>query len=179
LLESRTSTIGMSLKSQTGRPAGWLRLSGGRRNDDSGHESAAASSRRKRAPYKEEKLMTKPRRIGVEAMDGMTRKEVRITNAVANTLIGKHHVCQKCAIESAVAFVWANCRGRYQRTYPCSEACVDALEEFIVDLYGEGKEVRQSVLADIGREFTKLSVLEQRENVSERVKFDPRILSHG
>jgi hypothetical protein len=35
--------------------------------------------------------MTKPRRIGVEAMDGMTRKEVRITNAVANTLIGKRH----------------------------------------------------------------------------------------
>jgi hypothetical protein len=45
--------------------------------------------------------MAKTKHTEVEAMAGMTRKQVRITNGVANTLINKHHMCVDCAIDAA------------------------------------------------------------------------------
>ena len=43
------------------------------------------------------------RDIEVEAMEGMSCKQVRITNNITNTLIAEHHMCLDCAIGTAVA----------------------------------------------------------------------------
>ena len=40
------------------------------------------------------------RDIEVEAMEGMSCKQVRITNNITNTLIAEHHMCLDCAIGS-------------------------------------------------------------------------------
>jgi hypothetical protein len=69
------------------------------------------------------------RNIEVGAMAGMTRKQVRITNEVANTLINKHHMCLDCAISAAAAFVWGKLRP--SRCKLCSEDCNDAMIEFL------------------------------------------------
>jgi hypothetical protein len=84
----------------------------------------------------EEKLMTKPRRIGVEAMDGMTRKQVRITNAVANDLIAAG-MCRDCAVNIAVDLTWTQIEPRTtkrRQTWLCSEACSDVFQEFAEEM---------------------------------------------
>jgi len=70
--------------------------------------------------------------IEVEDMEGMSRKQVRITNNVANTLIGDHAMCMDCAIAVAVSFVWSRSgeTNKPKRAYLCSAVCGDAIREF-------------------------------------------------
>jgi hypothetical protein len=78
--------------------------------------------------------------IEVEAMAGMTRKQVRMTNGVANTLVRKHGMCLDCAIKFSVAFVWGQ-SGKPTRTGPlCSSACSGALVEFFEETLGSKAE---------------------------------------
>jgi hypothetical protein len=51
--------------------------------------------------------------IEVAAMRGMTRKQVRMTNAVVH----KHAMCLDCAIKFAVAFVWGQERPEHDPTH--------------------------------------------------------------
>jgi hypothetical protein len=78
-------------------------------------------------------------RIEVEAMSDMTRREVRITNGVANTLIEQHHMCLDCAIKMAVALVQSQ-RPEHEHvpvtTRFCSEVCANALREFFEKTLG-------------------------------------------
>jgi hypothetical protein len=83
-------------------------------------------------------MTTKRKSIGVEAMDGMSREQVKWTNIVASALIVRHHMCQDCAINMAVAMVWSGFLGPkkgsrpgYQSSETCSEACRGALKEFL------------------------------------------------
>jgi hypothetical protein len=82
------------------------------------------------------------RRIEVEAMTGMNRKQVRLTNGVANCLVRKHAMCLDCAIKFSVAFVWGQ-SGKQMGTGPlCSVACSGALVEFFEETLGsKGEEV--------------------------------------
>jgi len=77
------------------------------------------------------------RDIEVEAMEGMSCKQVRITNNITNTLIAEHHMCLDCAIGTAVAFVWAASGKLNARCHFCSKTCRDALLEFLA---GDGFE---------------------------------------
>jgi hypothetical protein len=81
----------------------------------------------------------KAREIGVPEMEGMTDQQVRITNNVCNDLMTEHHMCLDCAIAIAVAMTWANVAPRKEgmRTPLCSEACWDAMEEFLTKLSDE------------------------------------------
>jgi hypothetical protein len=90
----------------------------------------------------------KPHEYEVEGMNGMTRKQVRITNVVANTLIGVHGMCIDCAIKCAVAFVWCQDQSRPpMRTELCTSVCKDALREFFTNTLGcTPKEVRSDEL---------------------------------
>jgi hypothetical protein len=77
--------------------------------------------------------------IEVEAMRGMTRKQARLTNGVANTLVSKHGMCLDCAIKFAVAFVWGQERSESNPVHaepPCSSACSGALVEFFEETLG-------------------------------------------
>jgi hypothetical protein len=71
------------------------------------------------------------RDIEVEAMEGMTRKQVRITNNIANALIADHAMCVDCAIN--VSFVWgaSGAKNKPMCFHPCSQACDGALLEFM------------------------------------------------
>jgi hypothetical protein len=82
------------------------------------------------------------REIEVAGMVGMNRKQVRLTNGVANCLVRKHHMCLDCAIKFAVAYAWGT-SGKPTRTGPlCSEACSGALVEFFEETLGsKGEEV--------------------------------------
>jgi hypothetical protein len=66
-------------------------------------------------------------------MAGMTRKQVRMTNGVANTLVNKHGMCLDCAIKFAERFV---CRERPEHDAGfvefCCEACAGAMMEFLL-----------------------------------------------
>ena len=79
-----------------------------------------------------------PKTIHVEAMRGMARKQARLTNNVAHMLTDKHGMCLDCAIRNAVAFVWGLDRPEHSPTYGafCSEACGDALREFLEQTLG-------------------------------------------
>jgi hypothetical protein len=84
--------------------------------------------------------------IEVEAMADMTRREVRLTNAVANIMINKHHMCIDCAIEMAVAFIKSQ-RSKHSHirtSGPCSDACTEALREFFKETLGS-EEQRVSI----------------------------------
>jgi hypothetical protein len=76
--------------------------------------------------------------IEVEAMAGMSRKQVRMTNNVAHLLTGKHGMCLDCAISNAVAFVWGQDRADNNPAHGklCSEACSGALSEFFEETLG-------------------------------------------
>jgi hypothetical protein len=71
----------------------------------------------------------------------MTRKQAKLTNSIANCLIRKHHMCLDCAISNAVAFVLGQDH-KPMRGALCSEACGDALVEFLEQTLGcEGEPV--------------------------------------
>jgi len=61
-------------------------------------------------------------------MADMTRREVRITNRVANALVNRHHMCLDCAIKVAVAFAKSHQRPEHEHrpvtTNLCSSVCV-------------------------------------------------------
>jgi hypothetical protein len=83
--------------------------------------------------------MTAKKHIEVEAMSGMTRKQVRMTNGLANMLIGKHGMCLDCAIKFAVALVWGQDRADNNPAHAgplCSSACGGALVEFFEETLG-------------------------------------------
>jgi hypothetical protein len=71
----------------------------------------------------------------VEAMAGMNRRQIRIVNGVANTLVNRHHMCLDCAIAAAVAFTIGLDRPTHHPTTSrfCSQACADAMHEFMTD----------------------------------------------
>ena len=80
--------------------------------------------------------------IEVEAMTAMNRKQVRLTNAVANCLVSKHAMCLDCAIKFSVAYVWGQDRQAHNPTSAkfCSEACGKALVEFFEETLGSKPE---------------------------------------
>src|SRR5262249_43410522 len=80
--------------------------------------------------------------IYVEGMQGMNRKQARLTNGVANCLIRKHGMCLDCAVKFAVAYTWGT-SGKPMGTGPlCSSACSGALVEFFEETLGsKGEEV--------------------------------------
>jgi hypothetical protein len=78
--------------------------------------------------------------IEVEAKTGMNRKQVRLTNAVANTLVRKHAMCLDCAIKLAVAFVWGQ-SGKPTQFEPCSAVCGHAVLEFCEETFGKPEPV--------------------------------------
>ena len=80
--------------------------------------------------------------IGVEAMHGMNRKQVRLTNAVANCLVSKHAMCLDCAIKFSVAWVWGQKRKPTNPTSVkfCSATCGNAVCEFFEETLGSKPE---------------------------------------
>jgi len=83
--------------------------------------------------------MRKQKRIEVQAMAGMTRKQVKMSNGVANTLISQHGMCLDCAIKFAVAFVWGQERNPTKVEF-CSKACGNAVLEFFEQTLGSEPE---------------------------------------
>src|SRR5215472_8926856 len=83
------------------------------------------------------------KRIEVRAIAGMTREQVRMTNAVANTLVREHGTCLDCAINFAVAVVWCAVRGQERPEHNpiqaelCSAACAGAMREFFEQTLGK------------------------------------------
>jgi hypothetical protein len=83
--------------------------------------------------------MTKRKQIEieVEAMADMTRREVRITNGVMNTLVDRHHMCVDCAVEAAVGIVKSQRPDHVPHVAKlCSNACGRALCEFYEETVG-------------------------------------------
>ena len=92
--------------------------------------------------------MSKRKAIEVEAMADMTRREVRLTNAVANILISRHAMCIDCAIKMAVAFTRGQRSKHFRsRSSLCSDACFQAMREFFEETLGSKGE-RVSVPVD-------------------------------
>src|SRR6516162_1006643 len=83
--------------------------------------------------------------IKVAGMTGMNRKQVKLTNGVANCLVRKHGMCLDCAIKFSVGFVWGQDRPEHnpmQIGPLCSAACSDSLVEFFEETLGsKGEEV--------------------------------------
>jgi hypothetical protein len=78
------------------------------------------------------------RHIEVEAMSGMNRKQVKLTNGIANILVNKHHMCLDCAIQFSVAWVWGQDRTERNPTSAtfCSQACGGAVQDFFEETLG-------------------------------------------
>jgi hypothetical protein len=80
----------------------------------------------------------KPKRI--EAMAGMTRREARVTNGLANTFVDRHHMCVACAIDLAVMFVKSRRPVQHVPLFPflrmrfCSDACFKAFHEYCEEM---------------------------------------------
>jgi hypothetical protein len=87
-------------------------------------------------------------------MEGMTKRQIRMTNRVANDLISEFHICETCAIALAPMLVrWhvANVENKtfaHQRTPICSQACNDGFIEFMAEYFGPAEEISGAQLEE-------------------------------
>ena len=77
--------------------------------------------------------MKKHKHIVVEAPSNMTRREVRITNGLTNTLLKEWRMCIGCAIRAAIVITKNDVRHEHLDVMlsVCSETCGIALVKFL------------------------------------------------